>query len=152
MTQGCVMDLTQGHISEVKVTVHAYLKPCLGHKSSLPRWILIMYHTIVSWPRLRVILPRSRPRFTHGIFSIPLPFLCNLDVDDTLHNCCPWPRGCCSGGGICPVRTCLVNITISLGNDHSTCLIFMLLDRMIGAYYFVLYVCLLSTLNITLTF
>ena len=30
MTQGCVMTLTQGHISEVKVTVYIYLKYVSG--------------------------------------------------------------------------------------------------------------------------
>ena len=30
MTQGCVMTLTQGHISEVKVTVHTYWKSVSG--------------------------------------------------------------------------------------------------------------------------
>ena len=45
-------------------------------------------------------------------FSRPLPFMGPLDGDDTSHNCCPWPRGCCcrGGGGICLVMTCLVPI------------------------------------------
>ena len=55
---------TQGNISKVKV--HTYPKPCPGHNSSLPCWILIIYHTIVSWPWLRFISPRSRSQFTHG--------------------------------------------------------------------------------------
>ena len=60
MTQGCVMTLTQGHISKVKVLLHTYPKPYPGHNSSLSSWILIIYHTILSWPRLRVTSPRSK--------------------------------------------------------------------------------------------
>ena len=74
---------------------HNTEKLCTGHNSSLPCLILIINHTIVSWPWLRVILLRSRSQF----FSGPLPFIGNLhlDGDDTSHNCCPWPRGCCRG-------------------------------------------------------
>ena len=45
MTQGCVMSLTQGHTSKVKVTHTQILYP--GHNSSLPCWIWIIFHTIV---------------------------------------------------------------------------------------------------------
>ena len=87
------------------VTVRTYPKPYPGHKLSLPSWILIIYHSIVSWPLLRDISPRSRSLFTHGNFFFrPYLFMGPLDRDYTSHNCCPWPRGCCC------VRTCLVGI------------------------------------------
>ena len=98
MTQRCVLTLTQCHIIKVKVTVHTCPKPCPGHNSSLPCWILIIYHANVSWPWLRVLSPMSRSQCTHGkIVSRPLPFTVNLDGDDTSHNCLPWHRFCCGG-------------------------------------------------------
>ena len=78
---------------------------CLGHNSTLASWILIIYLTIVSWPWLEIITPRSRSQLTHGKhFSQTITF--HMD-QDTSHNCCPWPRGCCCGG-ICPVMAGLV--------------------------------------------
>ena len=145
MTQGCVMTLTQGHISKVMVTVHTYPKTCPGHKFSLPSWILIIYHVIISWLWLRDILPRSRSQFTHGnfFFSRPLPFMGPLDGDDTSHNCCPWPRGCCCCcWGICPVRTCLVWV----GFKH-----FLAGFKAIPAYGLMMSVCLSVCLSVRLS-
>ena len=103
MTQGCVMNLTHGHISKVKVTVHTYPKPCPGHNSSLPCSILIIiYHTIVSWTWIRpfrVISQRSRSQFTHGENLFPDHYHSLVTwMGMILHSCCPWPRGCCCGG------------------------------------------------------
>ena len=98
MTQRCVMSLTLGHISKVKVTEHTFPKPCQGHNFSLPCWILIIYHTIIWLPSLRVISPRSKSVYIWQKFvSRPFTFTGNLYGDDTSHNCCPSPRGCCSG-------------------------------------------------------
>ena len=75
MPQWCVMTLTQGYISKVKVTVQMYRNPCPGHNSSLASWIWIISRTLidhypivfkgVSWPWPKVISPMSRSQYTH---------------------------------------------------------------------------------------
>ena len=52
MTQGCVMTLTQDHISKVKVTVHTYQKSVPGNNSSLQCWIWIFHTIVVDDPRV----------------------------------------------------------------------------------------------------
>ena len=109
MTEGCVMTLTQGRISEFMVTVHTYPKPCTGHKLSLPSWILITYHTITSWPWLRDISPMSRSQFTHGKIFFPDNYLSWVpQMGMILHTIVIHDPGVVVAGGICPVRTCLV--------------------------------------------
>ena len=111
MTEGCVMTLTQDHISEFMVTVHTYPKPCPGHKLSLPSWILIIYHAIVSWPWLRDISPRSRSQFTHGKIFFPDHYLLWVSqMGMIFHTVVIHDPGVVGAGGICPVRTCLVSI------------------------------------------
>ena len=47
MWQRCVMILTKGHISEVKVKVHIYWKSMSRHNSLLPNWMWIIFFTLV---------------------------------------------------------------------------------------------------------
>ena len=72
MTKGCVMTLTQGYISNFKVTVHTYPKSVpgpflLNAKLDLDN---ISHNCCpwpkdVSWPWPKVINPRSRSQCTH---------------------------------------------------------------------------------------
>ena len=41
LLQGCVMNLTQGHIAKVKVTVHTFQIPCPDNN------LLVLFHSIV---------------------------------------------------------------------------------------------------------
>ena len=84
------MILTQGHISEVLVTVHTYPKPCPVHKLSLPSWFLI----IISRSRIMTLTQGHIAKvnvtvYTWQFFPRPLPFMGPLDRDDTSHNSCP---------------------------------------------------------------
>ena len=71
MTQGCVMTLTQSHISNVKVTVHIYLKSVSGLLLLTAKCDLdnishnCPWPNGVSWPCPKVISPRSRSQCTH---------------------------------------------------------------------------------------
>ena len=58
-------------------------------------------------------------KFVFGL----IPFTSNFDGNDISHNCCPWPRGCCCCGGICPVRTCLFIDEALLSFDNSCLLL-----------------------------
>ena len=98
MTQRCVMTLTQGFISKVKVTVHTY--PKSGHNSSLSSVTLIIFYTIVFHdPRMchdfdpRSYL-RSQGHSAHIPKTVSWPQLLNakLDLDNISHNFCPWPN------------------------------------------------------------
>ena len=63
--------------------------------------------SIVSWPWLRVILPRSRSQFIqflgHNRSRVTWMWI-------ALNNCYPWPWGCCFRG-IYPLRTCLIHVS-----------------------------------------
>ena len=93
--------------------------PCPGHNSSLPCWILIIYHKIASWPWLMVISPKSRSQFTHWK---------NLFLDHNLsrvtwtgmifHTIVVHDPGVVVAGGICPVRACLVIDIWSMHNPY----------------------------------
>ena len=47
MTQGCVINLTQGHISKVKVTVHTYPKSVSGPYLFIANLMGMVLHLIV---------------------------------------------------------------------------------------------------------
>ena len=147
MTQGCVMTLTLGHISNVKVTVHTYRKakvisprlrsqcthtenPCPGHNSSLPCWILIIYHTIISWPWLRLLLPRSKSQFAHGKNLFLDHCLSRVTwIGMILHTIVVHDQEVVVVGGICPVRTCLVYIEFIISTFMILVLICVMHDR-----------------------
>ena len=102
------MTLSQGHISKVKNTVHTYTKLCRGYNSSLPCWILIIYHTIVSWPWLMVLSPRSTV-YARKKNCIKDHYLSRVTwMGMILHTIVDHDTGVVIAGGIRPVRTCLV--------------------------------------------
>ena len=80
MIQGCVMTLTQGHISNVKVTVQTYQNPCPDHNSSLPCWIWIIFHTIV----FHDLDPRSYLQEKSQGHSAHIPQICVWDHNSSL--------------------------------------------------------------------
>ena len=88
------------------VTVHTYPKLCPGHKVSLPSWILIIYHAIVSY--LHSGTYRQGQGHSLHIF-FPNHYLSWVSqMGMILHTIVIHDRGVVSAGGICPVRTCLV--------------------------------------------
>ena len=82
------MTLTQGvmilGISKVKVTVTVMLDLENILHSCCP------WYKNVSWPRPKVIFPRSRSQCTHTQNLCPGHM---LDLDNTSHSCCPYLNG-----------------------------------------------------------
>ena len=87
------MTLIQGHISNVKVTVHTYLKSVSGP------WLLAamldqdnISHNCcpwlkdVPWPWVRVISPWSRSQFTHGTNLFPGHYLSRVAWMGMIHH------------------------------------------------------------------
>ena len=72
----------------------------------------MIYHTIVSWPWLRVISPRSWSQFTHGKNLFPDHYLSWVAWMRMILHIIVFLDPGVDSGGICPVRTCLVGFNM----------------------------------------
>ena len=98
ITQRCIMTLTQGHTSNLRLQCTHTQNQCPGYNSSLPCWIWIISHTIVVHdPRICHDLdPRSY--FQGQGANIPkigvrtIARHCHI-WSGYSHDCCPLPKG-----------------------------------------------------------